>query len=69
MRNFSMIPLTLSVLALCAAQAMAQNPAGPKTREQVKAELMEAIRTGNMPANDDSGRMLKDLYPDLYPKK
>jgi hypothetical protein len=40
-----------------------------KTREQVRAELDEAKRTGNMPAPDDSGCMLKDLYPDLYPKK
>jgi hypothetical protein len=35
----------------------------------VRAELDEAKRTGNMPANDDSGCMLKDLYPDLYPKR
>jgi hypothetical protein len=39
-----------------------------KTREQVRAELDEAKRTGNMPAPDDSC-MLKDMYPDLYPKK
>jgi hypothetical protein len=32
-----------------------------------KTELMAAIRTGSMPANDGSGCMLKDLYPDLYP--
>jgi hypothetical protein len=40
-----------------------------KTREQVRAELEEAKRTGNLPANDESGCMLKDMYPDLYPKK
>ena len=57
MRNFSTIPMALSLLALCAAQVMAQDSLGPKTREQVKAELMEAIRTGNMPAGDDTGRM------------
>jgi hypothetical protein len=40
-----------------------------KTREQVRAELEEAKRTGNMPADSETGCMLKDLYPDLYPKK
>ena len=48
---------------------MAQNPAGPKTREQVKNELKEAIRTGNMPANDESGRMLNEVNPSAYPPK
>jgi hypothetical protein len=37
------------------------------TREQVKAELAEAIRTGNMPANDDSGLMLNQVHPHFYP--
>ncbi len=40
-----------------------------KTREQVRAELDEAKRTGNMAAPDESGCMLKDMYPDLYPKR
>jgi hypothetical protein len=40
-----------------------------KTREQVRAELDEAKRTGNMPSPDEGGCMLKDMYPDLYPKK
>ena len=60
--------LTLALLALCIGQASAQNT-GPKTRAEVQAELQEAIRTGNMPANDESGRLLKDVYPHLYPKK
>lgn len=37
------------------------------TREQVKAELMEAIRTGNMPANDESGLTDRELHPSRYP--
>ena len=40
-----------------------------KTREQVRAELEDARRTGNIPASDESGCMLRDMYPDLYPKK
>lgn len=60
--------LSLVLLALCAGQVMAQN-SGPKTRAEVKAELMEAIRTGNMPANNETGQMLNELNPSAYPPK
>ena len=40
------------------------------TREQVKAELAEAIRTGDMAASGDrQGRKLNELYPSRYPAK
>ena len=60
--------VTLALLALCIGQASAQNT-GPKTRAEVQAELQEAIRTGNMPANDESGRMLNEVNPSAYPPK
>ncbi len=60
--------LTLAWLALCAGQVLAQNT-GPKTRAEVQSELREAIRTGNMPANDESGRMLNEVNPSAYPAK
>jgi Domain of unknown function (DUF4148) len=63
-------PLSLLTLVLAAwvgASSMAQTPAQPKTREQVKSELKEAIRTGEMPANDESGRHMHDVYPSRYP--
>ena len=68
MRN-TLSDLTFAVLALSAGLALAQDPGGPKTREQVRAELMEAIRTGNMPANDETGRMLNEVNPSAYPPK
>jgi hypothetical protein len=68
MRN-TLSALTLAVMVLSAGHALAQDPGGPKTREQVRAELMEAIRTGNMPANDESGRMLNEVNPSAYPPK
>jgi hypothetical protein len=40
-----------------------------KTRAEVKAELMEALRTGDVLANNETGEKLKDLYPGLYPTK
>jgi len=38
-------------------------------REQVKAELTEAIRTGDMPAPGNRGLMLNEVYPSRYPAK
>lgn len=62
--------LLITALALSWASSsplMAQTPAG-KTREQVRQELMEAIRTGNIPCNDDSGRLMREVYPSNYPQ-
>jgi hypothetical protein len=69
MRNFSIFPLALGITLVSASQVWAQEASGPKTREQVRAELMEAIRTGNLLANDDSGRMLNEVNPSAYPPK
>ena len=68
MRN-TLSAFTLAVLALSAGLALAQDPSGPKTRAQVRAELEEARRTGNMPANDETGRMLNEINPSAYPPK
>lgn len=38
------------------------------TRAQVKAELAEAQRTGNLP-DYETGRMLNELFPSAYPAK
>ncbi len=39
------------------------------TREQVKAEFAEAVRTGNITTNGERGLQLNELYPSLYPAK
>ncbi|HEY5580195.1 MAG TPA: DUF4148 domain-containing protein [Rhodoferax sp.] len=36
------------------------------TREQVKAELAEAVRTGDIMAGEESGLKLNELYPNRY---
>jgi len=37
-----------------------------KTREQVRAELAEAVRTGDILADGDQGLTLRELYPHRY---
>ena len=53
---------------LLAAIASVAHAEAPKSREQVKAELKEAIRTGDVLAGGDSGLKLNELYPQRYPR-
>jgi hypothetical protein len=52
---------------LLAAIASVAHAESPNTREQVKAELQEAIRTGDVYAGGDSGLKMNELYPQRYP--
>lgn len=61
--------LTLALAALAAGNALAANAAAPKTRDQVRAELLEAQRTGDIVADGESGKNLNELYPSQYPAK
>ena len=58
--------IALAVAALSAGQVLAQD-ATPKTREQVRAELNEAIRNGDMVADGETGRTYRDMFPGQYP--
>jgi len=53
---------------LLAVAASAAHAEASTTREQVKAELKEAIRTGDVFAAGDSGLKLNELYPERYPR-
>lgn len=67
-RNFlSAIALTLATLGTGAA--FAADEGGPLTREQVRAELAEAIRTGDVIGNGLTGQKLNEIYPGRYPKQ
>ncbi len=58
-------------LALVLASTFAAGAAHgqtPLTREQVKAEYQDAVRTGDILAPGDSGLKLNEMYPDRYPK-
>ena len=58
--------ITLAFTSLFAGQAMAATTNTPVTREQVKAELAEAIRTGNV-SSGESGLKLNEQFPHRYP--
>lgn len=57
--------IALAFTSLFAAQAIAATNA-PVTRAQVKAELAEAIRTGNV-SSGESGLKLNEQFPHRYP--
>jgi len=61
--------ITVAVAALVAGHAMAADASAPKTREQVKAELAEAIRTGDFIVNGETNQKANELSPSLYPAK
>ena len=50
------------------APVVAAAPSVGKTRAEVKAELAEAIRTGNMVADGATGAKYNELFPARYPQ-
>lgn len=61
--------IALSFAALSAGQAMAADASTPITRDEVKAELAEAVRTGDILAAGDTGLKMNELFPSNYPAK
>ena len=59
--------IAFAVASLSIGNALAQDNS-PKTRDQVKAELAEAIRTGDMAVNE-CGLKLNEVNPSNYPAK
>lgn len=62
--RLSVVAIALSTLV--AGHALAADPAAAKTREQVRAELAQAQRNGDLIADGQTGARYKDLYPHLY---
>jgi hypothetical protein len=72
LKEITMIKRTyLTAIALAATlaggQAFAADTSTGKTRDQVRAELKEAVRTGNIMGNSESGRMRNEINPSQYP--
>jgi hypothetical protein len=62
--RLSVVAIALSTLV--AGHALAADPAVGKTREQVRAELAQAQRNGDLIANGESGLRFNQLYPQQY---
>ena len=62
--KFTRIASAFALLALLGAQLHAQSE---KTREQVRNELAEAIRNGDVLAPGESGLTLRELHPERFP--
>ena len=60
--------LAVTLAAFSAGSAFASDASASKTREQVKAELAEAIRTGDI-SYGETGQKLNELFPHQYPAK
>jgi len=65
--SMKFVRTTISFL-LAAATAASAHAEPAKTREQVRAERLEAIRTGDVYASGDIGLKLNELYPQRYPQ-
>jgi hypothetical protein len=62
--TFGPLAIALALTGLLGSAAHAQTG---KTRDQVQAEFLEAVRSGNIVANGESGLTLRELYPQRYP--
>lgn len=67
MKKLTLSAVAVALSALFAGQALAAD--APKTREQVRAELLEAQRAGDVIVNGELSLKENELYPHLYPKK
>lgn len=57
----------IAALVIASTLALSAQADTGLTRAQVKAELAEAQRTGNVP-DYETGRMLNELFPGAYPQ-
>ncbi len=64
--RLSVVAIALSTLV--AGHAFAADPAVAKTREQVRAELVEAQRNGDLIADGETGLRFNQVSPHLYPQ-
>ena len=64
-RNYASI-LAVTLAAFSTGHALAADAGAGKTRDDVKAELAEAVRTGDL-IGSYTGEKLNQLHPERYP--
>jgi len=68
MKKLVLSLLTVSAAAFSVGSAFASD-AAPLTRDQVRQELAQAQRNGDMVVNGESGQTAREARPDLFPAK
>lgn len=59
--------LAVTVAAFSAGQAMAADTSGALSRDQVQAELAQAVRSGNIVIDQETGLKANEVFPGSYP--
>jgi hypothetical protein len=66
MKNARLSLIALAITTASAGMAWAADAAAPKTRELVRAELVDAQRNGTLIADGQTGATFRDLNPSRY---
>lgn len=66
MKNARLSLIALAITTASAGIAFAADASAPKSREQVRAELVEAQRNGTLIADGQTGATFRDLNPSRY---
>ncbi len=66
MKNVRISVIALALTALCAGSVFAADMT-PKTRDQVRAELVQAQRDGTMIFDGETGATFREKFPTNYP--
>ena len=66
-RSTVLSSVALAIAALSAGQALAADPAEAKTRDQVRADFLNAQRNGDLLADGESGLTQRQVNPQAYP--
>ncbi len=65
MKNVRTTVIALALTAVCAGSVFAADMT-PKTRDQVRAELMQAQRDGSLIADGQTGATFRQVFPGSY---
>jgi phosphoribosylaminoimidazole (AIR) synthetase len=69
MNNNYLNAITIALATFVAGHAVAADESTAKTREQVKLEQAESVRTGDFVVGGETPRMANELFPSSYPAK
>lgn len=69
MKSAYLSAIALTVAAWTAGQAFAADASTALSREQVQAELAQAVRTGDIVIDQETGLKANEIFPGSYPAR